>query len=67
MWLLVSTLCLVAAPGVAECKSEARAYADRLECVQMVKPTRAYLEAQSAEVGATTVYLFAGCKSGHVI
>ena len=65
MWLLVATLCIVTAPGRAECRVEAsRVESDPRACFEMIDPTEDLLSDLAAGAGMDVLYLSTSCERG---
>lgn len=65
MWLLIATLCLEAAPGVVECRREARGpYVERKACQERVHITGEAVRLTSVDLGARVIYLAVACDAG---
>lgn len=68
MWLLVATLCIMTAPGRAECRVDVtRIERDEISCVEMTWPTEDLLSDLAAGVGMDVLYLATACERGPVI
>lgn len=65
MWILVTTLCAVSAPGEATCLTEMSNYGmDRMECLKLRQPMIDYLA--ESNPGLRVTYLPAHCEFGKV-
>lgn len=65
MWILVTTLCAVSAPGEATCLTEMSNYGtDKIECLKLRQPMVDYLMANNP--GLRITYASAHCEFGKV-